>query len=201
MYYLAVNGERTGPYEASEVEQMLKQNAIGYETLFWKDGMLDWQSIGSQKHLFETSYQPPPQQQTYQEPQYQQPSYQQPQQPSANPNFASQPSFSQPLQAMPVQHVVHHHSINEEPEGALPMISLVSGIVLLCLMLLGLIPCFGWINWFVLFGGGISKILGWVTIFTVKNQQGRNKGIIGLVLTIIALFVGSIRLILGGGIC
>jgi TM2 domain-containing membrane protein YozV len=77
MYYLAVNGERTGPYEASDIQRMLKQNAIGYETLFWKDGMLDWQSVGSQKHLFETSYQQSPQQQAYQQQSYQQPPFQQ----------------------------------------------------------------------------------------------------------------------------
>lgn len=97
MYYLAVNGERTGPYEASDIQRMLKQNAIGYETLFWKDGMLDWQPVGSQKHLFETSYQQPPQQQAYQQPPFQQqpfqPQYQQ-QQPV---HVYQQPVLVQPV--------------------------------------------------------------------------------------------------------
>jgi TM2 domain-containing membrane protein YozV len=90
MYYLAVNGERTGPYEASDIQQMLRQNAIGYETLFWKDGMLDWQSVGSQKHLFETSYQQPPQQQAFQQAPFQQQIYQQP--------TFQQPQYQQPMQ-------------------------------------------------------------------------------------------------------
>lgn len=80
MYYLLVNGQRTGPYAAQDVQRMLRQNAIGYETQFWKDGMLDWATVGSQRNLFETSYAP---QQSYQQQAYQQspnqpPYYQQP---------------------------------------------------------------------------------------------------------------------------
>jgi len=75
MYYLAINGQRTGPYEAADVQRMLRQNAIGYETLFWRDGMFDWQTIGSQRQLFETAHQPPT---AYQEPQgYQLPGFHQ----------------------------------------------------------------------------------------------------------------------------
>jgi len=104
MYYLAVNGERTGPYEASDIQRMLKQNAIGYETLFWKDGMLDWQSVGSQKHLFETSYQQP-QQQAYQQPSFQQQGYQQP--PFQQPQY-QQPVqvFQQPVVVQPVMYAM-----------------------------------------------------------------------------------------------
>jgi len=98
MYYLAVNGQRTGPYEASDIQRMLKQNAIGYETLFWKDGMLDWQSVGSQKHLFETSYQQPPQQQAYQQPpQFQQQAYQHQQYQQQPVQVYQQPVLVQPV--------------------------------------------------------------------------------------------------------
>jgi TM2 domain-containing membrane protein YozV len=83
MYYLLINGQRTGPYQAHEVQNMLRQNAIGYETQFWKDGMFAWETVGSQRHLFETPvyqpqqmYQQPP---IYQQPHYQQPMYHQPQ--------------------------------------------------------------------------------------------------------------------------
>lgn len=76
MYYLAVNGQKTGPYTAQDIQQMLRQNAIGYETQFWMDGMLSWETIGSQPKLFETTYSQPYQQQTFQQPQYQ-PQYQQ----------------------------------------------------------------------------------------------------------------------------
>lgn len=79
MYYLLINGQRTGPYEVQDVQRMLRQNAIGYETQFWKDGMFAWETVGSQRHLFETPVYQQPQQQMYQQqPQYQQPMYQQP---------------------------------------------------------------------------------------------------------------------------
>jgi TM2 domain-containing membrane protein YozV len=78
MYYLVINGQRTGPYEAHDIQRMLKQGAIGYDTLFWKDGMFDWASVGSQRHLFETTHHQP-QAQFYEQPQYQQPQYGQPQ--------------------------------------------------------------------------------------------------------------------------
>lgn len=81
MYYLVIHGQRTGPYEAHDIQRMLSQGAIGYETLFWKDGMFDWQTVGSQRQLFEPAYRQP--QQAYQQPQpFQQPQqqYQQPMQ-------------------------------------------------------------------------------------------------------------------------
>ena len=115
------------------------------------------------------------------------------------------PQWPPPEQAAPqaympqsqVQHVVHH--FEDEPEGALPMVAMIAGIVVACLMILGLVPCLGWLNWFVLVIGVITKVLCWVTVLTVKNRQGRNKGIIGLILVAIALFIGGIRLVLGGG--
>ena len=94
MYYLAINGQRTGPYEAGDVQRMLKQNAIGNETLFWKDGMMDWASIGSQRQLFETSYQQPSRTtQSYQQP----PSYQQPQYQQSPVQVYQQPLIVQPV--------------------------------------------------------------------------------------------------------
>jgi TM2 domain-containing membrane protein YozV len=80
MYYLAINGQRTGPYEAADIQRMLRQGAIGDETLFWKDGMFDWQPIGSQKNLFEAVSQPPTayrSPQTFQEQEYQLPGFHQ----------------------------------------------------------------------------------------------------------------------------
>jgi hypothetical protein len=76
---------------------------------------------------------------------------------------------------------------------------MIMGIITACLMIIGLVPCLGWMNWLVLFLGGITNILNWVVIFTDRTQAGRNKGIIGLVLTFAALFIGFIRLAIGGG--
>lgn len=87
MFYLLINGQRRGPYQAHEIQQMLRQNAIGYQTQFWRDGMMNWETVGSQKHLFETSYQQP---QMYQQP----------------PNQAPQPFYQpQPLMVQPMMYV------------------------------------------------------------------------------------------------
>src|SRR5215204_4779811 len=74
MYYLLINGQRTGPYEPQDVQRMLRQGAIGFDTQFWKDGMLSWETVGAQRHLFETTYQQSPRQpQGFGQPQYGQP--------------------------------------------------------------------------------------------------------------------------------
>jgi hypothetical protein len=83
--------------------------------------------------------------------------------------------------------------------SGLASFAMAMGIVTACLMIVGLIPCLGWMNWIVFFLGGITNILNWVVIFTDRTASGRNKAIIGLVLTFVALFIGLIRLILGGG--
>lgn len=84
--------------------------------------------------------------------------------------------------------------------GKLSMVGMVMGIVVASLMLFGLIPCLGWINWFTLLVGGVSKLVGWIAVFTEHRIPGAlNKAIIGLVLSTMALFIGGIRLALGGG--
>ena len=95
MYYLLINGQKTGPYEASDIQRMLRQQAIGYDTQFWKDGMFSWETIGSHRQMFESSYRQPPQ--NFPPPQYQ-PSYQPPhyQQPQVN-NYPQQPLVVQPI--------------------------------------------------------------------------------------------------------
>lgn len=84
MYYLLINGQRTGPYEPQDVKRMLQQGAIGFDTQFWKDGMLSWETVGAQRHLFETAYQQPSARSTqdYGQPQFGQAQFgQQPMQP------------------------------------------------------------------------------------------------------------------------
>jgi len=97
MYYLLINGQRTGPYEPQDIKRMLQQGAIGFDTQFWKDGMLSWETVGAQRHLFETAHQQTSARptQSYNQPQYNQQQYGQPQ-------YGQQPM--QVYQQMPVQH-------------------------------------------------------------------------------------------------
>ena len=63
------------------------------------------------------------------------------------------------------------------------------GIIALILMIIGLIPLLGWINWFVIILTIIGLIVG---IF------GKNNG--GMILNGIVLIVSALRLIVGSGI-
>lgn len=90
--------------------------------------------------------------------------------------------------------------------------SLILGIVSVVGMLIGLIPCLGWINWFNLPLALVGLILG-IMDYNDNNtaypphaydpnvQHYSKKDFpVGILLCGIALFFGFIRLIIGGGI-
>jgi hypothetical protein len=87
------------------------------------------------------------------------------------------------------------------PKGSnLSKVGMVMGIIVACLMVVGLVPCLGWLNWFTLITGGITNIVCWVSVITEKDDpSARNRAVIGLILTFLAVFIGGIRLALGGG--
>jgi hypothetical protein len=73
-------------------------------------------------------------------------------------------------------------------------------IVAACLTLVALLPCLGWLNWLNIILGGSANILCWASVFTEgRFIPSRNRAIIGLVVSFAFLFVGSIRLLMGGG--
>ncbi len=79
------------------------------------------------------------------------------------------------------------------------LISLLWGIVALLWMVLALIPLVGWANWFLIPFAAIGAIIAAVGImFTRASHDGRAKA--GLVLNGIAIVVGAVRLMLGGGV-
>lgn len=77
------------------------------------------------------------------------------------------------------------------------IISLVWGIFAILWMLVAMLPLFGWGNWFMLPFALVGAILAIVAIATNK---GRISAIIGLILCLVAMGLGSFRLLLGGGI-
>jgi hypothetical protein len=87
--------------------------------------------------------------------------------------------------------------------GPLAWGGMITGIVSACLMLVGLIPCLGWLNWFTLGAGLTANILSWFGLYQEGKWDGAAQGraITGLVTSFIALGIGSVRLLLGGGIC
>ncbi|MEO6519224.1 MAG: hypothetical protein ABIO17_09570 [Pseudoxanthomonas sp.] len=79
------------------------------------------------------------------------------------------------------------------------LISLVWGIVSMCLMVLALIPLLGWSNWLLIPFATVGAIIGAIGIlFTSSARTGRAKT--GLLLNGIVIVVGIIRLGIGGGI-
>lgn len=90
--------------------------------------------------------------------------------------------------------------ITEGAPSKLATGAMVFGVMACCFAVLGLMPCFGWLNWMTLFIGGIGNILAWITVFTESRYlPSRNRAVVALVLTFCATFFGGIRLAIGGG--
>jgi hypothetical protein len=88
-----------------------------------------------------------------------------------------------------------------QQSGAMSLTGMILAIVSTGLFVFGLVPCLGWMNWFTLVVGGLANLFCWIGLFAEgKNPGARGKAITGLVLSFIAVFIGTIRLILGGGI-
>lgn len=89
--------------------------------------------------------------------------------------------------------------VTEPTAGPLAMIGMVMGIVVLSFAIIGLVPCLGWLNWVTVTFGPITAITCVIGVILEKNQNMRNKAIVGLALAVIAVIIGGIRLFLGGG--
>lgn len=73
------------------------------------------------------------------------------------------------------------------------------GIIALCFMVVGFIPCLGWLNYLNLALSFITIIIGIVAMATGKSDADRTAAIIGVAFVGMAIVLGIGRLILGGG--
>jgi hypothetical protein len=73
------------------------------------------------------------------------------------------------------------------------------GIVALSLMLVGFIPCLGWVNYVNITLSIVTIVIGIVAIASAKSDAERTSAFLGLGFVVMAIFVGIGRLILGGG--
>jgi hypothetical protein len=78
-------------------------------------------------------------------------------------------------------------------------ITLAWGILAICGMFIGFIPCLGSLNWLNIPFAVVGAVVGIVAIVSHKNAASR-AGVTGLVLCVIASLCGIIRLTLGGGV-
>jgi len=78
------------------------------------------------------------------------------------------------------------------------IVSLIWGIVALVWMALALIPIIGITNWLLIPFAAVGAIIGAVGMAVTRSENsGRAQA--GLILNGIAILVGAIRLMLGGG--
>ena len=45
IFYLHIQGEQRGPYTVAQVDHLVNSGLIAKETLFWRDGMEQWQPV------------------------------------------------------------------------------------------------------------------------------------------------------------
>lgn len=50
-YYVAINGQSTGPYDFNVLSQMVSAGTLTKETLVWKQGMANWTQAGIVQEL------------------------------------------------------------------------------------------------------------------------------------------------------
>ena len=87
--------------------------------------------------------------------------------------------------------------------SSLPQVGMTLAVIVACIVLLGLVPCLGWLNWFAIIFGKVSLVMCIIGLVTEKDPARRSKAVVALVVLSIALGVAVIRLtlslILGGG--
>ena len=120
----------------------------------------------------------------------------------ATPNSGSLVQQAPPPQIQYVPYAVPAPSVptqNSTQESGLPIAVRTMGIIALSLMVVALIPCLGWINYFNFAFSSVTFVLAIVAIVTANSDSARTSAILGLVLVLIANIIGVFRLILGGG--
>jgi len=79
------------------------------------------------------------------------------------------------------------------------ILSLVWGILAILGMFVGFLPCLGALNWINIPFAVVGLIISVIALATTRDPR-KGAAVAGLILCAIAVFLGGIRLILGGGI-
>lgn len=90
------------------------------------------------------------------------------------------------------------------PGGSqLAQVGMTLSIVVACLMLVGLVPCLGWLNWFTIIAAKAALIVCIIGVTTEKDPARRGKAVMGLIISGVAfgiiLFRLMLSIIFGGG--
>lgn len=114
---------------------------------------------------------------------------------------AAPPAAQAVAHAPQVQYVTYQVNgpTTQRPDSGLGATVRTMGIAALSFMLVGFIPCLGWVNYLNIFLSFITLIIGVVAIATAKSDADRTSAFLGVALVGIAIFLGTGRLIIGGG--
>jgi pSer/pThr/pTyr-binding forkhead associated (FHA) protein len=109
------------------------------------------------------------------------------------------PPQSPPQNYPPTQpnYQVHHYHTS----GNVSTTGQTLGTVALCVMLVGLVPCFGWISWFTVLLGGAGAVVSLIDLTSNQNPSAKNSATTGLILSLVAVGIGAVRLVIGAGVC
>jgi hypothetical protein len=120
--------------------------------------------------------------------------------PAAAPAVVSAP-LMQPVPAPQIQYVpvATPAPVITVQDSGLAATVRTMGIVAIALMLIGFIPCLGWLNYLNLTFSFLTVILSIVALASAKSDSARSSAIIGLALVVVAICLGVGRLIIGGG--
>lgn len=116
----------------------------------------------------------------------------------APPPRVSAPLAPPSIQVQPVPYSTSPVASNLQDSGLATTVRTM-GIVAISFMAVALIPCLGWLNYLNLTLSFVTLVLSIVALASAKSDAARSSAVVGLLLVIIAGFVGVFRLILGGG--
>ena len=118
--------------------------------------------------------------------------------PPVSRSHVSAPVQASNTQVQPVSYAAIPVASNVQDNGLATTVRTM-GIVAISFMAVALIPCLGWLNYLNLTLSFITLVLSIVALASAKSDASRSSALVGLLLVIVAGFVGVFRLVLGGG--
>jgi len=128
------------------------------------------------------------------------------------------PPVAQPVQSAPLPQPAHvaaplqpaapqiqyltyevHGPTTQRQSSGLGVTVRTMGIIALSFMLVGFIPCLGWLNYLNIVLSFITIIIGIVAIAGAKSDAERTSAFLGVAFVGLAIVLGTGRLIIGGG--
>ena len=189
--YIFKDGQQLGPYEDDAVLQSLRTGAFAPGDLSSRDGQGDWRPLSfyfplpehqvseAKTEIFQTG---------------------QTEGRQTDPFLKYQPPPAAPMAQYqpPMMPAAGFNNPNEKSNQSMSVASWGLGIAGMSIMLIGLVPCLGWLNYFN-FPLSIGAIItGAIVMSQTTDEKVRSKAQLGLILGAIALVIGGGRLLLGG---